>query len=234
MPQHRILRLGSGGEDVRTLQDLLRARGHDPGPSDGLFGRRTDTAVRAFQASRGLHADGVVGPQTRAELAVGSTPERRRVPKTQTPLSPVGLMNILAWGHESFFGEQPTKARLAVAWAHVAGENGRGAEVYCNNLGNIAGFRWPGSVYVITVPERDPKTDKWAPKEMLFRAHGTPQSGAADYWQVMEKTYGEALPLFDAGKPFDAALKLGELVWFTEHADQYARRMTQVYSAFPG
>ncbi|WP_437310024.1 peptidoglycan-binding domain-containing protein [Sorangium sp. So ce388] len=230
----RILRLGSHGADVAALQDLLRERGHDPGPSDGLFGPRTAGAARAFQAARGLHADGIVGPQTRAELAVESTPERRRVPKTQTPLSPVGLMNILAWGHEAFFGEQPTKARLAVAWAHVAGENGRGVEVYNNNFGNITGFRWSGSVYVITVPERDPETNTWAPKEMLFRSHGAPQAGSADYWSVMEKSYGDALPLFDAGKPYDAAMKLGELAWFTEHADQYAKRMTLLYRAFPG
>jgi len=234
MPQHRILRRGSGGADVAALQDQLRARGRDPGPSDGIFGRRTAAAVRAFQAARGLHADGIVGPQTRAELTVEAPPERRRVPKTQTPLSPVGLAAILAWGHEAVFGEQPTKARLAVAWAHVAGENGRGAEVYNNNFGNIAGFKWPGSVYVITVPERDLDTDKWAPKEMLFRAHARPETGAHDYWAVMERSYDEALPLFDAGKPFDAALKLGELTWFTETPEQYARRMTLLYRAFPG
>jgi hypothetical protein len=230
----RVLRSGLSGVDVVTLQTTLRARGHDPGPADGKFGPRTNAAVRAFQASRGLHADGIVGPQTRAELAVESTPERRRVPKTHTPLSAAGLMNALAWGHEAYFGVQPTKARLSVAWAHVAIENGRGAELYCNNFGNITGFRWPGAVYAITVEERDIETNEWAPKEMLFRAHGTPQSGSASYWDVLHKDYGEAIPLFDLGRPFEAALKLGELVWFTETPEQYASRMTRVHRAFPG
>lgn len=232
--KHRVLRLGSSGADVVALQDLLRAHGHDPGASDGRFGPKTGLAVRAFQTKRGLSADGIVGPQTRAELRVESTPERRRVPKTQTPLSPIALANILAWGHEAVFGAKPSRARLAVAWAHIALENGRGAELYCYNMGNISGFKWPGSVYAITVPERDPATDKWEPKEMLFRAHGIPQAGASDYWKVMAESYEEALPSFDAGRPFDAALKLGELVWFTETPDQYARRMALVFRDFPG
>ena len=235
MPAARILRIGSAGSDVVALQDILRARGHDPGASDGVFGRRTAAAVRAFQAARGLDADGIVGPQTRAELADDPpATERRRVPKVQTPLSETGLVNILAWGHEALFGVQPTRARLAVAWAHVALENGRGALVYNNNLGNIAGFRWPGSVYVVRVQEREPATDRWAWRDMLFRAHGTAQAGSHDYWRTLERTYADALPLFDAGRPYDAALKLGELVWFTETPEQYARRMTLLFRAFPG
>ena len=230
----RALRLGLSGVDVVTLQTLLRARGHDPGPADGRFGPRTDAATRAFQASRGLHADGIVGPQTRAELAIESAPERRRVPRVRTPLSDAGLMSALAWGHEAHFGTQPSRARLSVAWAHVGIENGRGAELYCNNFGNITGFRWPGAVYAITVDERDPSTNKWTRKDMLFRAHDSAQVGATDFWRVLAKDYGEALPLFDLGRPFEAALKLGELVWFTETPEQYAARMTRVHRSFPG
>jgi hypothetical protein len=230
----RALRLGSSGVDVLALQSLLRTRGHDPGPSDARFGPRTDVAVRTFQATRGLHVDGIVGPQTRAELAIQSTPTRRRVPKARTPLSAAGLASTLARGHEAYFGTQPTRARLSVAWSHVALENGRGAEVYCNNFGNITGFRWSGAVYAIVVDERDVTTNKWSRKEMLFRAHDTAQDGAVSYWDVLSKSYGEALPLFDLGRPFEAALKLGELVWFTETPEQYADRMTRVHRAFPG
>jgi hypothetical protein len=55
-------------EWVAHLQRMLIEQGHDPGPVDGAFGPRTDAAVRAFQAERGLEADGIVGPRTWAAL----------------------------------------------------------------------------------------------------------------------------------------------------------------------
>ncbi|MBI3181895.1 MAG: peptidoglycan-binding protein [Myxococcales bacterium] len=62
------LRLGSRGPSVALLQQKLRAAGFDPGPVDGIFGQRTQAAVRAFQANRGISVDGVVGPVTWGRL----------------------------------------------------------------------------------------------------------------------------------------------------------------------
>jgi peptidoglycan hydrolase-like protein with peptidoglycan-binding domain len=49
---------------------------------DGIFGAQTESAVRAFQHSAGVAADGIVGPQTWAKLIVqvklGSTGEAVR------------------------------------------------------------------------------------------------------------------------------------------------------------
>jgi cell wall-associated NlpC family hydrolase len=68
-PADQLLRQGSRGEDVRWVQRRLHMHGFDPGPADGVFGPRTDRAVRAFQQSHGLEVDGVVGPKTRPALA---------------------------------------------------------------------------------------------------------------------------------------------------------------------
>jgi len=64
MSDDPVLRLEDQGEAVERLQQLLAAAGFDPGPVDGHFGSKTDTAVRALQAARGLDVDGVVGAQT--------------------------------------------------------------------------------------------------------------------------------------------------------------------------
>ncbi|MEW6734458.1 MAG: SafA/ExsA family spore coat assembly protein [Acidobacteriota bacterium] len=76
-----ILREGSRGSAVRQLQDALRAKGFNPGPSDGVFGSRTEAALKAFQSSRGIPADGVYGPQTRAAFSRGANAPVDNTPK---------------------------------------------------------------------------------------------------------------------------------------------------------
>lgn len=56
---------------TRELQQALKARGFDPGDIDGVMGRNTIAAIRAFQASAGLEVDGIAGPDTRAALLAG-------------------------------------------------------------------------------------------------------------------------------------------------------------------
>jgi uncharacterized protein (TIGR02594 family) len=51
------------------LQQLLAKLGFRPGPLDGIWGRQTVAALRAFQTSRGLEPDGILGPLTLAALA---------------------------------------------------------------------------------------------------------------------------------------------------------------------
>ena len=52
------------GDDVRALQRKLNALGFDAGKEDGLFGPRTDNAVREFQRNVGEEPDGIVGNET--------------------------------------------------------------------------------------------------------------------------------------------------------------------------
>lgn len=60
----RGLRLGDRGEEVKDIQQRLKAAGFDPGPIDVKFGAKTAQAVRQFQADRGLDVDGIVGKET--------------------------------------------------------------------------------------------------------------------------------------------------------------------------
>lgn len=58
------LRKGSRGDDVKTLQETLNAMGYDCGTADGIFGVKTEIAVRSFQQENGLAADGIAGKNT--------------------------------------------------------------------------------------------------------------------------------------------------------------------------
>lgn len=65
---HRLLQVGSRGTDVERLQRALSSAGFDAGTPDGIFGRRTAAAVRAYQTRSGLDVDGIVGSRTGAAL----------------------------------------------------------------------------------------------------------------------------------------------------------------------
>lgn len=69
VPPNSILRMGSTGQDVITLQYLLNVAAEFnsmiPAPTqDGIFGSGTQQSVTAFQRTAGLAPDGIVGPLT--------------------------------------------------------------------------------------------------------------------------------------------------------------------------
>ncbi|MEW6546840.1 MAG: S41 family peptidase [Bacillota bacterium] len=64
----RVLKKGIVGLDVLSLQQVLEELGFDCGEPDGIFGPRTERAVRAFQAGRGMRATGVVDEATLREI----------------------------------------------------------------------------------------------------------------------------------------------------------------------
>jgi len=67
-----ILRKGTKGTSVAQLQKLLNAFNKDfKLQVDGDFGLATLSAVKQFQKSAGLNADGVVGPKTWQALSLG-------------------------------------------------------------------------------------------------------------------------------------------------------------------
>lgn len=62
--RRKSLRRGSRGDAVHTLQLMLGHHGFDPGIPDGVFGRKTTRAVKAFQKAKRLTVDGIVGGKT--------------------------------------------------------------------------------------------------------------------------------------------------------------------------
>lgn len=61
-----VLKKGSRGDEVKTVQRLLKALGHKGADKkvltvDGDFGKNTDYALKTFQASEDLGVDGICG-----------------------------------------------------------------------------------------------------------------------------------------------------------------------------
>ena len=64
----RMLQSGSSGEDVKLVQNRLKALGYYSGTVDGSFGSGTVTALKAFQLTNNLTSDGIAGSGTYAKL----------------------------------------------------------------------------------------------------------------------------------------------------------------------
>jgi murein L,D-transpeptidase YcbB/YkuD len=65
-----VLKKGMKGAEVKKLQELLTSLGFNTNGTDGVFGTATEAAVKKFQSSKKLKADGVVGPTTKKILGM--------------------------------------------------------------------------------------------------------------------------------------------------------------------
>lgn len=72
---------GDEGENVRVLQERLRVAGFYYGNATGIFGPITEEAVKRFQNSYKLDADGIVGPATLSKLPPTSIGDGEDSPK---------------------------------------------------------------------------------------------------------------------------------------------------------
>jgi len=63
-----LLKNGSTGAEVGIIQNNLKMLGYDPNIIDCIFGTDTEIAVKKFQSSYGLAADGIVGDNTWSKL----------------------------------------------------------------------------------------------------------------------------------------------------------------------
>ncbi len=128
-----VVRRGTRRFPVRPLQQLLRARNH-PVAVDGIFGPRTEEAVRAFQQSRGLAADCIVGPQTWPRLVV-------QVRKGSTGDAVRGVQEVIKF-HDQSDGEGPP--------VHVDGIFGPRTDAWIRGFQSALGIASDGIVGPIT------------------------------------------------------------------------------------
>lgn len=65
-------RRGSSGSEVRKIQTKLKQWGYYKGSVDGVYGSKTEAAVKSFQRKNGLTADGIAGAKTLAAMGISS------------------------------------------------------------------------------------------------------------------------------------------------------------------
>lgn len=71
---------GDKGEIVKHIQRALHLL------PDGIFGKITEEAVRAFQSENGLKVDGIVGPATLAKLGIAVAAGLKKSKRTITEI----------------------------------------------------------------------------------------------------------------------------------------------------
>ncbi len=72
------IKRGSRGELVALVQLMLNEKGYSCGSADGIFGTKTESAVKSYQRAKGLSADGIVGNNTYAKLFTECLLKRRQ------------------------------------------------------------------------------------------------------------------------------------------------------------
>jgi peptidoglycan hydrolase-like protein with peptidoglycan-binding domain len=152
---------GATGEPVRRAQRALR-RTPDLGLTvDGIFGSKTEAAVKNFQHSKGLTVDGIVGPHTwqalpdggpMPTLQQGSTGEVVRSLQQVLTNGAPGQWNTTPQGVDGDFGPH-TKSSVEAfqRWGHVTADGIVGDQTWSVSLhaGNATLETEVGLKYVI-------------------------------------------------------------------------------------
>ena len=105
---YSLSKYGSSGDEVKKIQEKLRAWGYYSGNVDGIYGSKTFEAVKKFQKKNNLTVDGIAGEKTLSALGISSTNNST----TTSNNTDLNLLSKLV--HAEARGE-PYKGMVAVA-----------------------------------------------------------------------------------------------------------------------
>lgn len=106
-----VVKTGSRGQIVKTIQTKLKRWGYYNGSLDGIFGTQTKNAVMYFQRKNGLTVDGIVGSATAKAMGVslsGSTASSGTTTANKVSNSDLYLLSCCIYGEargESYTGK---------------------------------------------------------------------------------------------------------------------------------
>jgi len=152
------IRRGDYKGAVADWQNNLNALGFGPINPDGKFGRQTEQATKAFQATFGLSQDGVVGPQTRAAASNFAAMQGVSAPNGSPMAAPVS---------SAAFGFGP---KLPPAALFPSGGPTPPASIPTPYMGNGPGRSPTGPAPVAMSPTLGTKDDTVAPSDPALTA----------------------------------------------------------------
>ena len=103
-----LSRYGSRGEEVKQIQTRLKKWGYYKGTVDGVYGSKTQAAVKSFQKANGLTVDGVAGPKTLAAIGLPSGNSNSSSSGGSASNSDLNLLARLVYGEargEEYIGQ---------------------------------------------------------------------------------------------------------------------------------
>lgn len=109
---------GSTGDEVRKIQQKLSDLGYSVGNVDGIYGQRTQNAVKAFQRNVGLTADGIAGPATLLYLGLGNGSSSNSTSYSDADVQLLGKVISAEARGESYEGQVAVGAVILNRVAH--------------------------------------------------------------------------------------------------------------------
>lgn len=101
---------GSTGDDVKTLQTLLNQKGYSL-DVDGIYGKKTQAAVKDYQGKNSLTVDGIAGTQTwgklTAEKAQTAPAQQSTAPASQVGYTESDTLKALSGQLQDYSAKAP-------------------------------------------------------------------------------------------------------------------------------
>lgn len=104
-----LSKFGSSGNEVKQIQQKLKEWGYYKGNVDGVYGSKTQQAVKNFQKANGLKVDGIAGEKTLAAMGISSSGgSSSGSGQTSSNSSDLNLLSRLVYGEargEQYIGQ---------------------------------------------------------------------------------------------------------------------------------
>jgi peptidoglycan hydrolase-like protein with peptidoglycan-binding domain len=235
------LEKGARGPEVEQLQKALVKTGHmkqsDMNTGPGIFGPKTEAALKKFQADNGVDAIGRYGPKTRAAFEKlgakigGSAPSEPQGPGPVTgPLPKTGNAFIDRVAADAIKSQRQTGVPASVTLAQALLESGNGKSALATKGNNFFGIKGEGPAGHVTMPTKEFLNGKWVTVNANFRKYNSPAESFADHGRFLRdnRRYANAFKHTDNASQF--AREIHKAGYATD--PQYSNKLISIINQY--